>query len=371
MELRDNKLNTVTLSAMTAGIERHNSDFVESESLKFDIADEGLQSSLDFWSFSFFTVCGLIWQDWLCLQHVLQNCWNIVLCCGQLFFIALVLNNSINFARVHLWLIPVAGAVMVQWICLIVGNYFNANKLRMRPRKYSVHNFEQGTPRSLTVAVGMAVFGLVPFILIEHEGNVYLGIGNMCMLLGLAGNLGILLVDASDASFVINRLATLIIDGSEMWVARVVATREEVNYIIANGYWARTMIMVAALINVVAVFAVLVLVNENILQAAALAWQNFSRELITARVGIFDIACVNENAIKLNRLLEKRLISLGVAHDQPDSAVVNALIALQSLQANPIKFSINGLILTKQGVAYRFIFWLVGVLLSLATKSGE
>jgi hypothetical protein len=314
--------------------------------------------------------CGLVWKDWVGISNCLHNIIMATLCLLgalpvvlYLIYIDLPLDHQTGAS------ILIVAALGLQSVGLAIGTYFNACRLRSKCRKYEVRNMCLTISVTIKTIMWAAVCSLLPALPIFlkfYSSLVALAVSAVIVLLG--GNLQFLLADALSAQQILLKLTGAVVKNEEITLLEVQTARKEIDRIVDNDNAANTAIMATALINVLSIFVISILLNDSIPELIETSCFLLFKEVVVALVGLYWIACVNDESQRLVQLVSDSLTTRRLLNDLEASQVTDLTIILQSLHANRIQFSITGMVISRKEVAFRFGAWLFGTVLSSVSK---
>jgi hypothetical protein len=338
-----------------------------------------LLDDLDTVSYVWFSFAGMVFRKGpSTLSSSLLRTWNV--------FLALLISGYYFYTICQGAYIAKSGitainsvCLIIQWFGLVVGTYYNCRRLRARYKIYSLKSFRRMSVVSVIMAVVISII-VIDLALDVYDIGLFMKLETVERSRGqpfafvfagmlLCGNVCFLLADADSARTILVGLNEKIRSKYIPTMAEVSACRSELQIIRDNGFIANTAVIAAALSNLVAVFAVSLLSPGHTVFLLYL----FERELVVTLVSLYYIALVNEQskelvnqlskvvsteALKLKRLPQEKLLE-----------VLEADIVLNSLQADPICFSIVGMVLTRKDLFFRFAIWIFGILISETGKS--
>jgi hypothetical protein len=348
--------------------EVHSKDVMDRES---SVEKASWLDALGWNSYVFLCICGLIWKPNSSASNILLNCWNVFIIITTflpvLYFIACVMFNQYSESEEIVSFIFM-GTVFVQCVGALVGTFYNAFRVPSYRENVDADHILKVTVVALAVSFFLSVFFVLGFSL-ESLGDFLAVFGFQVLLApSVGGSFYFMLLDAYSALARIEDLTRMVQNNGSLTLREVKAARLSVHAIVSLGFIPNSVVMATALCNVAATFVFVILRGYFPSEGVMLVMITiaFSKEIIVALVGLWIIGQVNEASTRLAVVVTNHM-TMKVLEESLEAGQSLAMV-LNSLQADPIKFPITGMVLTRKDVALRFGLWLFGILLSSAER---
>lgn len=266
-------------------------------------------------------------------------------------------------------------ALCIQYIGILVSTFKNAVRMQSMFVAQEVEHHKNAFSANVctTVVAILPSILLVPFALPQAPRYAWAIaiIMFVCECLNIGGNMHFLCVDARMAlSKLLKNAATSKNTDVDLpiTVESVENVRKEVHAIVSRGLVPNNALMITALSNVGAAFALFIIADDVNVLCMIVCF--LFKEVIVAVVGLVHVALVNEAYHSVIGALGDRMFQHCCSEKGSQSAEhkLQLCLTFQNLQAKPITFPLSGMVLTRREVAFRFGMWLFGVILSTAKK---
>jgi hypothetical protein len=304
-----------------------------------------------------------------------QYAWNVLVLVTVLgFYLYFVVTNIATHSTQN---VVIGTAVLCQGIGLVVSSCCNVVRLRSVHMTYDVELYRPALTSAALLGVCM-FFNAVPFFFVNAYVNaITRGVIAIIYLLSnfvLAGNILFLLVDARACEKVIGSLRDRLESASTLCIEDVLTARAEIRRRVRLGFVAHTALIATALVNVIAVFAALILQShlanpKLVVNDITSVIMLLCREVVVATFAFWCVAVVNEQQHALVKQLELQVSSHWASYRSQPERKTDICWLIVSLQTNPLTFPLVGMTLRRKDVLVRFALWLFGILLGLATRA--
>jgi hypothetical protein len=361
-------------AALIAGSDSRTIEANSFSVFEFEDAKDSFQNSIATVSSSAYLLlccCGLVWKDWNGVGNFMHNLVMAWFCFLGPLAPAAQLANSGSSERTNA---PIRheAARFIQYVGLAISTYFNARRLSSRCRRYEVDNMCLTVPITTKTIICAIVCTVIPALPIYNDvpGDLFAVIIALLIIFifFLGGNLQFMLTDAESSHQILQNLTKRLARNGSVSLVEVQVARKEIERIVDNGNAANTAIMATALINVLCVFIVSILLNAGVFGLIEVSCLVFFKEVIVAMVGLYWIASVNDESQRFVKLVGESLTTRRLLRELDVDQITDMTIILHSLQTNPIRFQITGMVITRREVAFRFSAWLFGTVLSAVSK---
>jgi hypothetical protein len=323
-------------------------------------SDKTLLSMLNTPSHYFLALCGMVWDSprglitaWMCRVWSFCVLAEVGYCYGGESY-QLLQHPGVS----QKLCIPIAAALLLQLVGILVGTQHNSRRLWTKCRKYEPTAFSSSLRVTILLALVLSVITMLQYKL----DSFVVGVAYVVPCFVLAANVYFLLVDASVCQQILRECVAAANDG-RLTTDMVSVARAEISDRIETGFVANTAIMATALANKLAIFVIVIIVPDGFVGTLFDIIGFLMREVVIAIVGLWSVALVNEEYDKL-------VFAAGsIAHEATGSNkhLDNSLVL--NLLTCPINFPLAGMTLRRKELLLRFSIWLFGILLSVATKS--
>jgi hypothetical protein len=331
-----------------------------------ELSKDLLADSVDSTTYRILCVVGFVWRDPNSIPNVLRNIWNCVALLtvfNPMFFVV----DFAQLTRQSIWGVLMF-AVFVQSVGVGMCTYLNVCRLRNRYIGDEPSIF-CSAGRVTWISISVAAIGtvLLPVIAdLAHSRPMYfiLEVFPSVVISGI--NIQFIILDSNHARCLVLHLVNMARTGEQLSMEEINRVCCSINRIVNKSFHATTAIMLAALTNLLCIFVLAIFLHRSgMLMVVYLSCIFLFKEIVFAVVGLYYAAYVNESVAELTIIMGNKL-RLANMSSSADSRQIS--LALQSLQACPIKFPIVGMVLTRKDVAVRIGLWAFSVALSLFTK---
>jgi hypothetical protein len=332
-------------------------------------SDDMLICGLDSSSYWFLVFSGMVhygkspWSQW-----ALRG-WSVFL---GLSFVSLWIVNvlmrlhTISNAILEIAFIAQAGGA-------ILGTYFNASRLCLKYSRKDADNFKKMLPVAIVTVLSMLLGTLAATIAdyamyrMDLFGRVISMVDLMViflMCLNQGGSVFIVLVDMDIALESIQTLHISLENSAQLTLNQVDSVRVLVSGLVNRAFTGNSVIMAAAITNVVAIFALVVIAHRSLDEILLDISLYLLREVILCVVGLLYAARVNESYDALVLALAHDIFRRGLEAGNTETTST----ILSCLHASPITYPVVGMTLRRRDIVFRFGLWLIGVVLSILSQ---
>jgi hypothetical protein len=328
-------------------------------------------TDLDWKVYGYLVVCGMIYHDKSTTVRWLLRAWNLVVIGVVVYFVVYTIWNLISDIGQARQVI-INSSLVVQFVGLVMGTYFNVNRLSSRYNKQYANCLQKALSVVLILVITMVLVSIVAIIIYSKtaanpDAPNYFGKQFVLAVL-LGGNILFLIADAEAASGSLQSVLLEIRRGHELTADHVTTIRHGMRRIIANGMNGNSAIMMAAITNVVAVFALVIIARDSLALIFLDIFGILFREILASCAGLYFVALVNEKYDDLVTLLSQCLHSKLLESAGTDNNFMRNNAVLNCLHVEPMTYSIVGMTLRRKDLLFRFGLWLFGILLSVFSR---
>jgi hypothetical protein len=395
MTMTANSRNSTVDVELAVACSHSNSDFSSPSSnsvahaLTAPHCKSRLADDVDWSTFLFFAVSGI-----LCRRSVFFGLYStliLLFLVARVFYAVYIYERTYNTIDGAFMFIAVACQVTAILAC----TYHNSRRLSSKYKNLEIAIHAKLTFRSLMTSVITAVISTIPILenVLREDFNeetvlyqITLDFAIVLVLCVIFGaNTQFLLVDVVLAEMQVQKLIQQQLGGTNVTMNDLETIRQDIKLAEQEGFIVNTTLMSTALVNVAVAFAVFIVHPSSFSLCFSISF--LLKEVILAFVGLYMTAVVNEANDELTTALSRALVRKQATDPSPGYSInpsdmplrpyaeeepiqkVDTKAVLVSLQAEPIKFSLLGMKLTRKDVIFRFMLWLFGILLSLAERA--
>lgn len=312
-------------------------------------------------------ILGVIWGErdeetcWSRLQYVWNGLLRFLLLGNLSMDIILVTLSSWQSHSWAVYLIVYFGALLLQSLALLLSLGDVRRRLRTKVSSFMILHLSKSVNIAYLVLVVVLLVGLVPAIVSVSINLdpvfVYLILGETPLCIFLAAALFFVSTDCSIALFLLEEL-NMQRELQLLTFEQYDLTRKEIKSIQASSSWINNAVVVVALVNIVAIFLLIILVGPNSAEVGyeIVLISFLVKEIPFPMIVYWKVAQVNEKASQF----QSDLASMRWVDGDAERVAI-----CQNVQANPICMSLAGMKLKRMDLVWQFGAWLLALGISI------